>query len=109
MPSQYELACYVILVRVSHFNFASFIFQFSWNQIIRQYYNDGREAVRGILGNKTAIYIGDVFEPDKFNDGFWQDSPKYENTLLDSHFYHVFAEHPRSLSPRGHIAFGKIK
>lgn len=57
-------------------------------QIIRQYYEDGLEAVRGVLGEKTAIYIGDVFEADKFNDGFWQDSRKYENTLIDSHYYH---------------------
>ena len=35
-----------------------------------------------------AIYIGDVFEAEKFNDGFWQDPIKYQNTFLDSHYYH---------------------
>jgi len=77
-------------------------------QVIRRYYEDGLQAVRNVLGKKMAIYLGDVFEADKFNNGFWQDSSKYENTFLDSHYYHVFAEHPRSLSPRGHIAFGTL-
>lgn len=57
-------------------------------QIIRQYYQDGLEAVRGVLGDNVVIYIGDVFEADKFNDGFWQDPSMYENTYLDSHYYH---------------------
>jgi hypothetical protein len=79
-----------------------------------------------------TIYIGDIFEAAKFNDGFWQGSKKYENTFLDSHYYHgefalshalvwedyfwpfcskrfvlgkpaVFSQNPRHLSPRGHI------
>jgi len=29
----------------------------------------------------------------------------YQNTYLDSHYYHVFAEAPRAMSPRQHIAF----
>ena len=72
-------------------------------QIVRDYYNRGREAVRGVLGNDVAIYIGDIFEANKFNDGFWQGDKEYDNTFLDSHYYHVFAENPRALSPREHI------
>ena len=32
-------------------------------------------------------------------------SSQYHNTLLDSHYYHVFAATPRSFSPRQHIAY----
>ncbi|CAB9500876.1 Probable glucan 1,3-beta-glucosidase A [Seminavis robusta] len=73
--------------------------------IVRHYYQLGLEAVRGILGKNTAVYISDIFEANKFNDGFWQGSSEYENTFLDSHYYHVFGERSRSLSPRGHIAY----
>lgn len=34
-----------------------------------------------------VIYIGDIFEANKFNDGFWQGSSEYDNTFLDSHYY----------------------
>lgn len=74
-------------------------------EIVRQYYNRGLEVVRSVLREKTTVYIGDIFEARKFNDGFWQEPSRYENTLLDSHYYHVFAEYPRAFSPRQHIAY----
>lgn len=73
--------------------------------IVRNYYNRGLKAVREVLGHKMNIYISDIFEANKFNDGFWQGSSAYENTFLDSHYYQVFAANPRNLSPRGHIAY----
>ena len=39
----------------------------------------------------------------RFN-GFWDDE-EHSNTVLDSHYYHVFAETPRGFSPRQHIAY----
>ena len=56
-------------------------------QIVRDYYNQGLKAVRGVLGQDMVIYIGDIFEANKFNDGFWQGSTEYQNTFLDSHYY----------------------
>jgi len=102
--------------------------------VVRQYNNDALEAVRDILGSDFHIYIGDLFNATAWNDGWWQgnddaavgdtavdtvgdtadtvvadkggdDAAKYQNTFLDSHYYHVFAEEPRALSPRQHIAY----
>ncbi len=55
------------------------------------------------MGEHTNVYIGDTFNATKFNDGFWTET-KYKGTYLDSHYYHVFDERPRHLSPRQHIA-----
>lgn len=49
------------------------------------------------------MYIGDVFNASKFNDGFWTEE-KYKGTYIDSHYYHVFDERPRHLDPKEHIA-----
>ena len=46
-----------------------------------------------------------MFMAKAFNRGFWTDPKEYQRTYLDSHYYHVFEEVPRSLSPRQHIAF----
>lgn len=70
--------------------------------VLRKYNKAAMQAVRGILGPNTTIYIGDMFNSTKWNDGWWIDEP---NTFLDSHYYHVFAERPRALSPRQHIAY----
>eukprot|EP00520_Triparma_pacifica_P004170 CAMPEP_0118641502 /NCGR_PEP_ID=MMETSP0785-20121206/5318_1 /TAXON_ID=91992 /ORGANISM="Bolidomonas pacifica, Strain CCMP 1866" /LENGTH=279 /DNA_ID=CAMNT_0006532955 /DNA_START=67 /DNA_END=903 /DNA_ORIENTATION=- len=58
--------------------------------------------VREVLGSETTVYIADMFEAERFN-GFWDDD-EHSNTVLDSHYYHVFAETPRGFSPRQHIA-----
>jgi hypothetical protein len=42
--------------------------------------------VRSILGKDVAVYLGDTFEAEKFNDGFWQ-TEEFDNTFLDSHYY----------------------
>jgi len=57
------------------------------------------------LGENTAIYIPDMFNSSMWNDGWWTNEDEYQNTFLDSHYYHVFAERPRGLSPRQHIAY----
>lgn len=62
-------------------------------QVLRQYYQDGLHIVRAILGDSTAIFLGDLFQAWKFNDGqFWNNPNHYANTYLDSHPYHVFFE-----------------
>ena len=67
---------------------------------------EGLDTVRSILGPRTSVYVSDLFSAMSFNDGsWWLDPLRYNNTYLDSHYYHVFAEHPRALSPRQHIAF----
>jgi glucan 1,3-beta-glucosidase len=66
----------------------------------------GLEIVRNTLGPNTAVYVSDMFLAKTFNNGhWWLDPSRYSNTYLDSHYYHVFAEEPRSLSPRQHIAY----
>ncbi|GMH67493.1 hypothetical protein TrRE_jg1534 [Triparma retinervis] len=44
-------------------------------------------AVREVLGGGTTVYIADMFDAGRFN-GFWDDE-EHENTVLDSHYYHV--------------------
>ena len=76
----------------------------------RDVYFDYIEKAKGIarrnLGPKAAVYVSDMFRAPTFNDGkWWLDPRQYDGTYLDSHYYHVFDEHPRDLSPRQHIAF----
>lgn len=72
--------------------------------VTRDFYNKGLKIVRENLGDHAAVYVGDLFKSSKWNDGWWTDKRKYENTYLDSHYYHVFDQNPRHLSPRQHIA-----
>lgn len=70
------------------------------------YLKRAKNIARRNLGNHTAIYASDMFLAPTFNDGqFWLDPDEYSHTFLDSHYYHVFDENPRALSPRQHIAF----
>lgn len=68
-----------------------------------QFIADGRNIVHAVLGPDTAVYVSDMFLAKTFNDGrWWLD---YSNTYLDSHYYQVFEDNPRDLSPRQHVAF----
>lgn len=53
--------------------------------VVRNFTQNGFNIVRSVLGNEIAIYSGDRFDSDKWNDGWWLDEP---NTYLDSHTYH---------------------
>ena len=70
---------------------------------VRDYDERALRVVRAVLGKHVAVYIGDMFDASKFDD-FWQ-TREYENTFLDSHYYHVFASPPRAFSPRQHVAY----
>lgn len=72
--------------------------------IVRDYNERALAILRKNMGPATSVYVGDIFNSTRFADGWWTDE-KYENTFLDSHYYHVFAERPRALSPRQHIAY----
>lgn len=73
--------------------------------VYRQFLDDGLDIVRLYLGPKAHVYVGDLFSAPQFNDGqWWLDADRYYNTYLDSHYYHVFAQPTRALSPRQHIA-----
>jgi len=72
-------------------------------RVTRAFWNDSFNIIRGTFPD-MAVYIGDLFNATTWNDGYWT-SEKYQNTYLDSHYFHVFAEEPRALSPRQHIAF----
>jgi glucan 1,3-beta-glucosidase len=73
--------------------------------ILRNYYNQGLNIVRTILGPETSVYVGDMFRSDRFNDGFWTDEQEHYKTYLDSHPYHVFFEQGRAFTPKQHIAY----
>lgn len=70
--------------------------------VVRDFDQQAYDIVRQNMPG-AHVYIGDIFNATKWNDGFWV-SPEYEKTYLDSHYYHVFDERPRHLSPRQHIA-----
>ena len=70
--------------------------------VVRDYNDKALSLIRSTLGNEMSIYIGDLFNSTLWQDDWWDDVP---NTYLDSHYYHVFAEKPRALSPRQHIAY----
>jgi len=72
--------------------------------VVRKFYDKALSIVRNNMGEVTSVYIGDMFNATKWNDGWWVDKAHHHDTYLDSHYYHVFDEHPRHLSPRQHIA-----
>lgn len=75
-------------------------------QPYQMFIEEGFNIVRSNLGPNTAVYVSDLFKAVAFNDGkWWLDPNKYNNTFLDSHYYHVFAQNPRGLTPRQHIAY----
>ena len=92
--------------------------------VYEEFIDTGRDIVRTILQNDSvSIYVSDMFLAETFNNGHWwmNDSDRKKedkligttgtgtssstNTYLDSHYYHVFAEQPRDLSPRQHVAY----
>lgn len=74
--------------------------------VYEKFIEKAKNIVRTTLAPDTAIYVSDMFLAETFNNGHWWLNPEaYENTYLDSHYYHVFAEQPRDLSPRQHIAY----
>ncbi len=75
-------------------------------EVYESFLEEGLDIARSTMGPKVSIYASDMFSSDSFNNGhWWLDPTRYANTFLDSHFYQVFAEHPRALSPRQHIAY----
>jgi len=74
-------------------------------RVVKEFDNQAFAIVRQNLGEDAAVYIPDMFNSSMWNDGWWTDAEDHSNTFLDSHYYHVFAERPRGLSPRQHIAY----
>ena len=56
--------------------------------VVKKFYNDALKGVRTIMGQDTAVYIGDMFNATKWNNGWWTDHDQFQNTYLDSHYYH---------------------
>ena len=75
------------------------------SQVYYEFLEQGLDIVRTNLGPQAHVYVGDLFKPGLFNNGnWWLNAARYNNTYIDSHHYHVFAETHRALSPRQHIA-----
>jgi glucan 1,3-beta-glucosidase len=70
----------------------------------QKFMDDGITILRRTLGDDISIYMSDLFMATKFNDGRWGlSSEKFNNTFLDSHYYHVFADTDRTMTPYEHI------
>lgn len=74
--------------------------------VYMDYIEQGLDIVRHNLGHETYVYVSDMFEPQALNDGHWwqNNATRYNHTILDTHYYHVFAGNTRGFSPRQHIA-----
>ena len=78
--------------------------------VYEAFLEQGLDTVRGNLGPDTAVYVSDMFLAKTFHhhNHWWKNinsNNRYNHTYLDSHYYHVFAQEPRALSPRQHIAY----
>eukprot|EP00934_Nitzschia_sp_Nitz4_P008923 Nitzschia sp. Nitz4//scaffold86_size83305//29277//31191//NITZ4_005254-RA/size83305-snap-gene-0.165-mRNA-1//-1//CDS//3329559226//8913//frame0 len=71
--------------------------------VLKEFYNNGRKIVVDTLGAYTAIHVGDMFQPHGWNDGWWSSELEYNNTMLDSHYFQAFAAEYREYSPKKHI------
>lgn len=72
---------------------------------VKKYSNEALTTVREIMGYDTAVYMSDVPDPASWNNGWWTDSGAHENTYIDSHYFHVFSQEERALSPKQHVAY----
>ena len=72
---------------------------------LQQFSNEAFKIVRSIMGNDTSVFMTDSLNAVEWNDGWWNDPDSHSNTYLDSHYYHVFYEHERALSPKQHVAY----
>lgn len=71
-----------------------------------RFVQDGLNIVRANMGPQVQVFASDTFKASRFNDGsWWLDPVQYQNTLLDSHYYHVFKPAFREMSPRQHIGY----
>ena len=80
--------------------------------VIRSFNDASLVIVRKNLPPETEIFIADMFNASRFDDGYWRtahpggddgahgDNFEYANTLLDSHYYHVFNDEPRGFTPK---------
>eukprot|EP00980_Cylindrotheca_fusiformis_P005008 scaffold1062_cov130-Cylindrotheca_fusiformis.AAC.14 len=87
---------------VTGFGFLNEPFSDCDRDVMRIFNQQAFETVRNIMGQGTHVFMGDMFNATKWNDGWWTDS-EHKNTYIDSHYYHVFGERTRALSPKQHI------
>jgi glucan 1,3-beta-glucosidase len=71
--------------------------------VFESYIDEATKIVRNNLGADTAVYFSDMFLAPTFNKA--QFGSHTHDWYLDSHYYHVFDNEPRILSPRQHIAY----
>ena len=72
--------------------------------IYQKFLNDALTISRNNLGEKVNIFVSDKFWAPIFNNGkWWLDPKRYNNTYLDTHFYHVFSPAVRAFDPNQHM------
>lgn len=58
-------------------------------KVVNKFMEDGLLVVRETLGADTSVYVSDLFLAKTFNGkGWWTNPVNYNNTYLDSHYYH---------------------
>lgn len=57
------------------------------DQVLRDYNEKALKILRTVMGPKINVYVGDLFNSTRFADGWWTEK-EYQNTYLDSHYYH---------------------
>lgn len=72
---------------------------------VKKYSNEALTAVRQIMGDDTAVYMSDSTDAASWNNGWWTDGNVYDQTYIDSHYFQVFSQEERALSPKQHIAY----
>ena len=72
---------------------------------VKKYSNEAITAVRETMGYDTAVYMSDAPNAASWNTGWWTDSTNHDSTYIDSHYFHVFSQEERALSPKQHIAY----
>jgi glucan 1,3-beta-glucosidase len=72
--------------------------------VYQKFLDDGLAIVRNNLPKSTSVFVSDKFFAPVMNDGqWWLDPKKYQDTYLDTHFYHVFAPEVRAFGPNQHL------
>lgn len=70
-------------------------------KVLKQFYYDAYDTIRGICGEHTWIIISDGFQPKRWNSVLHRYF--YHNTYIDSHQYQLFTAADKSMTATDHI------
>ncbi|MBX4201582.1 glycoside hydrolase family 5 protein [Candidatus Saccharibacteria bacterium] len=76
-------------------------------RILRKYYKDGYDIVRGHCGDNTAVVISDYFAPWRWHK--FMPAPQFKNVIRDTHLYQCHRTADKKLSIKQHIQKADIE